>query len=75
LWELAQQTAFEQLKELVTSKPILHLPIDDGKYKMETDGSGTAMGAVLMQQQLEWKTLAYYSRTFSKPEHNYTVED
>jgi hypothetical protein len=83
-WTDKQQKAFEELRHAVTDKPILHLPIDDGQYKMETDGSGMAMGAVLMQQQPEehetkasqaWKTLAYYSATFSKAERNYTVED
>jgi hypothetical protein len=72
-----QQEAFDQLKAKVTEEPIIHLPNDEGKYKLETDGSGQALGAVLMQQQPDnsWATVAYYSATFSPAERNYTVED
>src|SRR5882757_6428825 len=43
---------------------------------MEVDGSGLAMGVVLMQnQQDQWKTVAYHSKTFQEAERNYAVED
>ena len=75
-WTNTQQIAFDQLKMVVTHKPILHLPRDNLPYKIEVDGSSTAMGAVLLQQQEEhWHTIAYFSNTYQLAEWNYSVED
>ena len=47
-WEEEHQKAFDQLKEKITSQPVLSLPRREGKFKVETDASGHAIGGVVM---------------------------
>ena len=50
-WGEEQQNAFEELKEKITSQPVLALPKREGKFWVETDASGHAIGGVLSQEQ------------------------
>ena len=76
-WNIDCQKAFDSLKSALTSAPILGFPIDqeDGpEFIIDCDASGYALGAVLSQVQNNEETvLAYYSKSFSKPERNYCV--
>jgi len=47
------QKAFEELKDKITSQPVLSLPKREGKFQMETDASGHAIEGVLSQEQEE----------------------
>ena len=38
---------FEELKEKITSQPVLALPRREGKFRVEMDASGHAIGGVL----------------------------
>lgn len=58
MWSAAQDTAFQQVKQAVISAPVLALPDFSTPFILETDASGTGIGAVLMQNG---KALAYYS--------------
>lgn len=62
--------AFEKLKEIVTNVPILKYPIFTKKFKITTDASNFAIGAVLSQ---EGHPIAYASRTLNKTETNYST--
>ena len=46
-WEKEHQEAFDELKEKITSQPVLALPKREGKFKVEMDASGHAIGGVL----------------------------
>ncbi len=46
-WGPAQQTAFDNLKEKLTSEPIKVHPNFDKSFKLYTDASDTGLGAVL----------------------------
>jgi len=46
-WEKKQQKAFEQLKEIFTSRPILATPDLDKEFRVEADTSNFATGGVL----------------------------
>lgn len=62
--------AFEKLKEIVTNAPILRYPIFSKKFKITTDASNFAIGAVLSQ---EGHPIAYASRTLNVNETNYST--
>ena len=75
-WTEKHQQAFDQLKRLVTSSPILRMPTDNDPFRLETDASDYAIGAVLMQRQDDiWHTVAYMSKSMSPAERNYPIFD
>ena len=75
-WEKEHQKAFEELKERITSQPVLALPRREGKFRVETDASGHAIGGVLSQEQEgKWKPIAFLSRTMQPAERNYEIYD
>ena len=79
-WGNDQEEAFRELIGKLCEEPILWMILDEGKIKTEVDGSGYAMGAVLLQEQMqeqimEWRTIAYMSETFNLAERNYHTED
>ena len=75
-WEKEHQEAFDELKEKITSQPVLALPRREGKFRVETDASGHAIGGVLSQEQEgKWKPIAFLSRTMQPAEQNYEIYD
>ena len=50
-WKEEHQRTFEELKEKITSQPVLALPRREGKFRIETDASEHAIGGVLSQEQ------------------------
>ena len=63
-WEEEHQKAFEELKEKITSQPVLVLLRRKGKFRVETDASEHAIEGVLSQEQeRKWKPIAFLSRT------------
>ena len=75
-WEKQHQRAFEELKEKITSQLVLSLPRREGKFRVETDASGHAIGGVLFQEQDgKWKLIAFLSRTMQPAEQNYKIYD
>jgi len=58
------------------SQPVLSLPRREGKFRVETDASGHAIGGVLSQEQDgKWKPIAFSSRTMQPVERNYKIYD
>jgi hypothetical protein len=49
VWTSVQQTAFEALKQALSSAPVLALPDFTRPFSIETDASSTGIGAVLQQ--------------------------
>ena len=68
-WKEEHQKAFEELKEKITSQPVLALLRREGKFRVETDTSGHAIEGVLSQEQeRKWKPIAFLSRTMQLAE-------
>jgi hypothetical protein len=77
-WGKSQQDAFEKLKSLITSHPVLSLPDHTLPFRVQADGSGIATGAVLEQQSSKdskWHPIAYLSKSLSPVERNYEIHD
>jgi len=73
-WTRECQEAFDQLKVVLTSAPILAMPDDQGTFILDTDAANSSIGAVLSQvQQGVERVVAYASRKLSKAEMNYCV--
>src|SRR5215470_13727905 len=71
-WIPECEESFNELKDRLTSTPILQPPLDEGRYWLDTDASNTGIGAVLSQEQDgELKVIAYASRLLHGPELNY----
>ena len=63
------QKAFDSLKSALTGPDVMAYPLNDGLFVLDTDASGTAIGAVLSQiQKGQEKVVAYASRTLNKSE-------
>jgi len=75
-WKKKHQETFEEFKEKITSQQVLSLPRREGKFKVETDASGHAIGGVLSQEQDgKWKPIAFLSRTMQSAKQNYEIYD
>jgi len=75
-WKEEYQKAFNELKEKITSQPVLSLSRREGKFRVETDASGHAIGGVLSQEQNgKWKPIAFLSRIMQPVEQNYEIYD
>ncbi len=71
-WTSETEKAFQTLKQLLASAPVLGYPHPEGHLLLDTDASAHAIGAVLSQvQQGEERVLAYYSRALGKSELHY----
>ena len=75
-WTEEHQQTFEELKEKIMNQLILSLPKREGKFRVEMDASGYAIGGVLSQKQEgKWKPIAFLSRMMKLAERNYEICD
>ena len=68
------QAAFDELKRMLTSAPVLAMPRDDPEciYRVDSDANATAASAILEQwQDGRWRVIEYASRTFNSSERVY----
>ena len=73
-WTAECQAAMDTLKAALTTTPLLTYPKENAPFVLDTDASGSAIGAVLSQRQDdEERVVLYYSRGLSRPERNYCV--
>ncbi|GJP50730.1 hypothetical protein CLOM_g9899, partial [Closterium sp. NIES-68] len=76
LASLTTTAAVEQLKQALTSTPVLILPDPKRDYVIKADASDQAMGAVLMQDQGNGlQPIAYLSKKLHGGELNYPIHD
>ncbi|XP_047258242.1 uncharacterized mitochondrial protein AtMg00860-like [Capsicum annuum] len=71
-WDEEQAKAFETLKAILVSTPLLQLPNFDKTFEVECDASKVGIGAVLMQ---DLKLIAYFSKKLKGSNLNYSTYD
>jgi hypothetical protein len=71
-WTQKCQEAFEELKEKLSTTPVLVLPDVHKPFSVYCDASYTGLGCVLMQ---EGRVVAYSSRQLKIHERNYPTHD
>ena len=76
VWTASCQEAFERLKSMLTSPPVLSYPDFSEPFQLHTDASGEGLGAVLEQtSDGVGHPVAFASRTLSKPEQRYGITE
>ena len=69
-----QLKAFNELKQKLATTSLLTHPVPDSQFSLVVDASGTAVGAVLLQQhQQQLQPLAYFSRQHKPAEQRYNT--
>ena len=71
-WGVAQDIAFDTLKNRLISDPLLMLPNFHKQFEIECDASGIDIGGVLMQDK---KPIAYFFEKLHGAHLNYSVYD
>ena len=71
-WFEKCEQSFQELKDRLTSAPVLALPDDSGEYVVYCDASRQDLGGVLMQHE---RVIAYASRQLKLHEVNYPTHD
>ena len=72
IWSEACQNSFDELKQRLTTAPVLTLPSGSEGFTVYCDASRQGLGCVLMQHD---RVIAYASRQLKKHEVNYPTHD
>ena len=77
IWLEPQQKAFNTLKDLLISEPILIRPDFDKPFILYTDASNFGLGAVLAQEIEKGKegVINYLSKSLNRAERNYSATE
>ena len=75
-WSPALDTEFNYLKTSLCSNPCLCIPVQGDHFLLQTDASGTGIGAVMavLRREVE-HPVAYFSRRLSAAERNYSATE
>ena len=76
VWTEKQQTAFDQLRQMLVQAPVLSYSDFTKSFTIYTDASGIGLGAVLSQKQdRKERIISYASRSLNNAEKNYIITD
>ncbi len=75
IWSDESQHAFEAIKHLLCSSPVLSAPTLSAPFKLEVDASAVGAGAVLLQEDKEGidHPICFFSKKFNKHQLNYST--
>jgi len=76
-WEKEQQQAFDKLKGIFTTRPVLAVLDLDKEFRVEADALNYATRGVLTMKCSDelWRPVAFISKSLSDTERNYKIHD
>jgi len=76
-WEEEQQKAFDELKRVFMTRPVLAVPDLDKEFRVEADASNYTTGGVLSMKGSDelWRPVTFISKSLSDTERNYEIYD
>jgi len=76
-WEQEQQKAFDELKRIFTTRPVLAVPDLDKEFRVEADALNYTTRRVLSMKCFDklWRPVTFISKSLSNTERNYEIHD
>ena len=75
-WTDEAGKAFNEIKKLLVSPPVLKAPTPDGLFQLESDTSREGVGGTLLQKQGdEWVVIGHHSKRLPKSAKNFGVSE
>ena len=75
-WTDEAEKAFNEIKKLLMSPPVLKAPEPDGLFRLESDTSREGVGHTLLQKQGDkWVVIGYHSKRLPKSAKNFGVTE
>ena len=75
-WTDEAEKAFNKIKKLLVSLPVLKAPMPDGLFRLKSDTSREGVGGTLLQKQGdEWVVIGYHSKRLPKLATNFGVTE
>jgi len=76
-WERKQEEAFEKLKTVFTTEPILAILDINREMRVEADASDYVTGGVLLTKYEDgkWRPVAFISKLLNAMEQNYKIHN
>ena len=75
-WTEEVEKAFNEIKELLISPPVLKSPTPDGLFHLESDTSWEGVGGTLLQKQgNEWVVIGYHSKRLPQSAKNFCITE
>ena len=72
VWDSPQQEAFEKIKGILSTSPVLRYYDVNKPIKLSVDASSTALGAVILQDD---RPVAYATKALTNAQRNYLQID
>ncbi|MFI5419433.1 MAG: RNase H-like domain-containing protein [Nitrososphaerales archaeon] len=75
MWTPETESLYQELKDKLSSPPVLQYPSFDAQIQITSDSSGYGVGGICEQSMdgKEWHPIAYCSRVLKKHEQKYTT--
>ena len=75
-WTEEVEKAFNDIKELLISPPVLKAPTPDGLFHLESNTSQEGVGGTLLQKQgNKWVVIGYHSKRLPQSAKNFGVTE
>ena len=75
-WTDEAEKAFNEIKKLLISLPVLKAPTPDSLFQLESDTSREGVGGTLLQKQGdEWVVIRYHSKRLPKSAKNFSITE